>query len=75
MSKYIHKVIHLQLADKHYYFGSMKAMFTLFDKETLGITYDSLRHTNLAPGVPYENKKCIIREGELITSPNKQKNK
>ncbi len=69
MAKYQQKVIHLQLGEEHHYFGSLKAMCDTFGKEQIGITYASLRHTGLAPDTPYHNKKCIIRQGVLITTP------
>ena len=71
MAKYVQKVIHLELEGMHYYFGSLKALCDSFGKDSIGITYDSLRHTDLSPDTPYRNKKCIIREGILVTTPKK----
>ncbi len=75
MAKYTQKVIHLELDGKHYYFGSLKALCDMFGKETIGITYDSLRHAKLSPEIPYTNKKCTIREGILITTPKNSQDK
>lgn len=69
MAKYMQKVIHLELNGEHFYFGSLKALCVTFDKEKIGITYNSLRHSVLSPDTPYTNKKCIIREGVLVTTP------
>lgn len=71
MANYTQKVIHLELGGKHYYFGSMKAMFDTFDRETIGISYDYLRRVGLSADKPYQNKKCIIRVGKLVTTPKK----
>lgn len=61
------KVVHLYLKepvnDQHdFYFGSIKAIYDTFPKETVGIAYTSLKGRQK----PYENEKCIIRVGELI---------
>lgn len=62
------KVIHLELEGEHYYFGSPKAMFDVFGKSELGMTYNSF-HSNihLKEGVPYVNarKGYTIRLGYL----------
>ena len=62
------QVIHLQLEDEHYYFGSVAAMCEHFSKDKIGITYGSLRNYGLAPGKPYRNDKygVVIRVGVLI---------
>ena len=73
------KVIHLYLfeTDKHYYFGSLKALCDTFSKEQLGITYDSLRNNTPTLDRPFRNSKCIIRRGVLVQTDTKrgQKNK
>lgn len=51
-------------ADRLYFFGSKAAVFERFDKSDLGVSYKTLRGINLAES-PYENKLCIIRQGEL----------
>lgn len=68
------KVFHLELNGEHYYFGSKKALCDTFGKEHIGITYPSLRNYALSPSNPFNNKKCIIREGILITAPKKTSN-
>ena len=68
MAKYQQKVIHLELNGIHTYYGSVKALCDNNSKDVIGITYDSLRHSKLTPETPYQNKKCIIRQGVLITS-------
>ena len=62
------QVVHLQLEDEHYYFGSVAAMCEHFGKDKIGITYGSLRNYGLAPGKPYRNDKygVVIRVGVLI---------
>lgn len=72
----VRKVIHVELlgSGEHFYFGSMSAIYDHFKgeaKELLGISYSSLRNVGLSPEKPYKNKKCVIREGELIASPKR----
>lgn len=65
------KVFHVEYEGKHYYFGSKKAIFDVFGKEDIGITYSSFRNYPLSSEKHFDNKKCIIREGVLVTSPKK----
>lgn len=58
-------VIHLQLGEKHEYFGSLAGLYEFHDAEDLGITYGSLRNYSLSSDKPYINSKCIIRKGIL----------
>jgi len=62
------QVIHLQMGEKHYYFGSVSAMYDHFTKEQIGITHGSLRNRGLSPDKPYKNEKTgvVIRVGVLI---------
>ena len=68
------KVFHVEFKGKHYYFGSKKAIFDVFGKEDIGITYSSFRNYPLSAENHFDNKKCIIREGILVTSPKKISN-
>jgi len=65
------KVFHLELNGEHHYFGSKKAIFDVFGKEDIGITYASFRNFDLSSDKPFKNSKCIIREGVLVTTPKK----
>lgn len=68
------KVYHVQIGDKHYYFASKQAIFDTFDKDVLGIRYNSFRNVRDLDTKPFDNGKCIIREGLLIRSnPNMRK--
>ena len=62
------QVIHLQLGEEHYYFGSVAAMYDHFNREEIGISYGSLRNYGLSPDKPYRNEKTgvVIRVGVLI---------
>lgn len=62
-------VIHLQLleTDEHHYFGSIANIYEHFTSEELGIAYSSLRNYGLSNEHPYQNKKCIIRKGILLS--------
>ncbi len=68
------KVFHLEFNGKHYYFGSKKAIFDTFGKEDIGITYASFRNNDISIDKPFQNSKCIIREGVLVTTPKKSSN-
>lgn len=59
-------VVHLQLGDDHFYYGSIKSLCDNNDTETIGVTYNTLRCYGLSSEKPYSNKKCIIRKGVLI---------
>ena len=65
------KVFHLELNGEHHYFGSKKAIFDVFGKEDIGITYASFRNYDLSNSNPFQNSRCTIREGVLITTPKK----
>ena len=62
------QVIHLQKEDKHYYFGSVAALYDHFTKDDIGISYGSIRNYGLSPDKPYINDKTkvVIRVGVLI---------
>ena len=60
-------IIHLEIEGKHYYFGSIAAIFSYFDKNEIGIGYGSLRNYGLTEEKPYTNSRCIIRKSKLLT--------
>ena len=60
-------VIHLEINGEHHYYGSVANMYEFYSGEELGITYASLRNYGLSPEHPYQNKKCIIRKGVLLS--------
>ena len=62
-------VIYLNIKedDTHHYFGSIANIFAYFSPEELGITYGSLRNYGLSYKNPYQNTKCIIRKGTLLS--------
>ncbi len=70
------KVIHVELKEpiegqRHFYFGSKKAVYSVFSSETVGISYRYLANAVRLSNGPYENKKCIIRQGWLVTTAKK----
>ena len=62
------KVIHLHKNGEDYYFGSLSAIFSVFDKDDIGIGYGSLRNYGISPEHSYRNGKVIIKEGVLISA-------
>ena len=74
MSKELN-IIHLYVKESntHHYFGSLRAMYQYFDRQQLGITYDSLATRGIAKTNLYENKKIIVRKGKVYSMPQKAK--
>ena len=66
------KVVHLQLGDNHYYFGSIEQLFKKFDKDQLGICRSTVKSTLKKEGT-IKTDKCIIRQGVLQQSTHKDK--
>lgn len=62
-------VIHIWLkeTDTHRYFGSLANIYEHLTVDDVGITYGSLRNYGLSSEKPYENAKCIIRKGLLLS--------
>ena len=60
-------VIHLEINGEHHYYGSVANMYEFYTSEELGITYASLRNYGLTSEHPYQNKKCFIRKGVLLS--------
>lgn len=69
------RIIHLYVKEthEHYYFGCLSAIYEYFNKEQLGIAYSSLRTRKISNLGMYENRKVIIRQGYLLTKPQKPK--
>lgn len=67
-TRQIHKLYHVEIFEgkkKHHYFGSQAAVFDTFTVEQLGVSLEYLHNTIDLALSPYENKKCIIRLGEV----------
>lgn len=56
--------LHFKSGGDHY-FGSIAAIFELFDAKTLGIGQQSLYDFGITPDRPYINKMCEIRKGQI----------
>ncbi len=55
------QVVHVCLGDdRHYYFGSVAAIFDTFTPDELGVSLPTLWNYGLAPDRPYKNFKCCI---------------
>jgi hypothetical protein len=72
------KVIHIEFLKPppgrgvHYYFGSKAAIYHTFTAEELGISYASLRNLGDIKTQPYANRKCVIRQGELLVAKHRK---
>ena len=61
-------VVHLEIGDRHYYYGNLKALCDHWDKDALGVGYAYLRNYGISEEKTFRNAKCIIRKGVLISS-------
>jgi hypothetical protein len=63
------------LEKKDYYFGSISAIYEVFDKKQIGIQASSLYNFKLDEfsNPIYQNNKCIIRKDILITKSQSRK--
>lgn len=74
-------IIHLEFIEapqkgkRHHYFGSKAAIYKVFTHEDIGIGYTSLCNLGDLTAYPYGNSKCIIRQGEVLTSERNNKNR
>lgn len=58
------QVVHVCLGDdRHYYFGSVAAIFDTFTPDDLGVSMTTLWNYGLAPDRPYKNNRCAIYRG------------
>lgn len=74
MAQQKRNIIHLEINGRHYYFGSLGALFSRFNKEDLNVAYGTLRNFKIEADKPYKNDKCTIRKGEIITSTSNDEN-
>ena len=58
------KVIHLQIGDNHYYYGSIASLFDEFSEVELGFSIYKVKN-NIGRLAIMQNDKCIIRLGVL----------
>lgn len=65
-------IVHLQIGERHYYYGNLKAMTDEWTKEKIGVTYSYLKNLNISEERPYLNEYCIIRRGIIVTSHKKK---
>ena len=74
MEKQERTVVHLELDGNHYYYGNLKALCEHWDREQIGVSYSYLKNLNISEGKPFNNGKCIIRRGVIVTSSRKMMN-
>ncbi len=55
--------VHLLNTDKHYYFGSIQAIYDVFTKDEIGVAPQTLYNRGLDK--MYVNDKVVIRKGVL----------
>ena len=61
-------IVHLEKDGQHYYYGNLKALTYHWSKDAIGGSYTYLKNLNISDNCPYQNDKCIIRRGIIITS-------
>lgn len=68
-------IVHVELKEtgKHFYFGSIKAIFTTLSQTEIGASYDTIiRRWFVKDPNFHESTRCIIRKGELIRMSKSQ---
>lgn len=60
------KVVHLQIGDRHEYFGSIEQLFCKYDKDILGFSIYQVRNNLKKLGIMHSDT-CTIRVGVLQT--------
>lgn len=65
-------VVHLELNGSHFYYGNLKALCDNWGKNDIGISYNYLKNYGISETKPYVGKKCIIRRGTIVTSPQQK---
>lgn len=76
MIRHNRTIIHVELKDihKHYYFGSIAAMYDdTRIRELLKIKYQTFRTKGLSESNPFENEDIIVRKGFLGTLEHSNK--
>ena len=66
-------IVHLEVDGKHFYYGNLKALCDHWPKETIGVSHSYLKNLNISDEKPFNNGKCIIRRGLIVTSTRKPK--
>ncbi len=67
-TKQVRAIVHLEKDGKHYYYGNLKALTDSWSKEDIGVSYSYLKNLNIDENKPYQNDKCVIRRGIILTS-------
>ena len=76
MTKRERTIFHLELKSmelmekhnkRHYYFGSVAAIFSEFTPEEINIKYNNLRNKKITDTAPFENSVFILRKDILKT--------
>ena len=60
------KVVHLQIGDRHEYFGSIEQLFCKYTKQELGFSIFQVRNNLRKLGI-MTSTTCVIRVGVLQT--------
>ena len=58
------KVVHLQMGERHEYFGSIEQLFAKYSKEELGFSIYQVRNNLKNKGI-MESSFCVLRVGVL----------
>lgn len=59
--------VYIKATNTHHYFGSIANIYEFYSVDDIGISYGSLRNYGLSSERPYQNSKCIIRKGQLLS--------
>lgn len=64
-------IVHLEMDGQHYYYGNLKALTDHWSKDAIGVSYTYLKNLNITEDSPYQNDRCVIRRGTIVTSLRK----
>ena len=64
-------IVHLEMDGQHYYYGNLKALTDHWSKDAIGVSYTTLKNLNITADSPYQNDRCVIRRGTIVTSLRK----
>jgi hypothetical protein len=68
-------VFHVEFRNgSHLYFGSIAAIYEVFNANTIGVTAKGLYNFNIEENKPYRNEKCAIRKGNVVRKKTNRKN-
>lgn len=66
--------VHFNAGGSDLYFGSLAAIYDVFQADAIGASYKTLANFGITPDRPYTNKIVTIKRGELRRKVTNRKN-